>query len=144
MKEKIQKLQAIRPYFTTHALGLMVLGLILLSVSWSSVKAIQKNHELQQQADQLAQQNDVQALENETQALRNKFYTTDEYLELNARRQFGKAAAGEKLVMIDKEVAKSYLTEGATQQTATDSTEPTGWHKNLTAWLNFFFNRTQN
>src|SRR4051812_38370417 len=92
----------------TRVVGLIAFGVITLLVSWSMVQIIETNYALQQQIARLEQENNVQQLENNNQRLRNQYFNTDEYLELQARRQFGKAAPGEKLVLVSKQAALAH------------------------------------
>jgi cell division protein FtsB len=143
VKEKIKKLSALRTQITPHNAGMVVLGIILLSVSWSSAKAIQRNHDLQKQVSQLEQEIAVQALENETQKLRNEFYKTDEFLELAARRQFGRAAPGETVLVVPREVAARYIQPPTTTlQAEQQADNRPQWQQNFSAWLDFLLGRS--
>lgn len=123
-------------------LGLVVFGVLVLLASWSGVKVIEANFELQKQAAQLDQQNQVQQLSNENLKLRNEYYNTDTYLELVARKQFGKGAPGEKLLLVPKSVALSYaqqLPDVAVEQAEAQNTNKPKYRQNLDAWMRFFF-----
>ncbi len=126
-------------------LGQVVFVIIVVLVSWSTSKAIQTNYELQKQVVALEQKTDVQKLKNENQKIKNQYLGTDEYLELAARRQLGKGAPGEKLVIIPKDtalkytVASSIKSDDQVQQQAEDS-KPF-YQRNLEAWGRFFLRR---
>src|SRR5687767_9336594 len=105
-------------------LGLVFLGIIVLLVSWSGVKVIQTNYQLQKQIAQLEQQVAVAELENQNLRLKNQYYNTDQFLELAARRQFGKAAPGETLVVVPKETALKYVAAIPTKDDNHNATEP--------------------
>ncbi len=126
-----------------RVMGLLVFGVILLLVSWSGLQAIETNYKLQQQIARLEQQSQVTQLENNNLKLSNEYYNTEQYLELEARRQFGKAAPGEKLILVPKSVALTHtvdtpeLTESAEK---TPSLKPV-YQRNFEAWMNFFFHR---
>lgn len=127
----------------TRVLGLLAFGVVALLVSWSGVKSIQTNYELQKQISKLQQENDVRSLENQNQKLKNEYYKTDEFLELAARRQFGKAAPGETVLVVPKSVALSYapeLPKTAAKKNKTVSAVPT-YQKNLQDWVNFYLHR---
>ncbi len=148
MLEKIKKLSKdprISQLRDVRVVGLLVFVVIVLLVSWSSISVIQTNYDLQKQIAQLEEQNQVRQLENDNQKLRNQYYGTDQYLELQVRRQFGKAAPGETLVIIPKDVALSKVKPLA--QDAKDQTQqpnkPT-YQKNFEAWMDFFLHRTGN
>lgn len=134
----------VRAMNDTRALGLVAFGVVAVLVSWSGMKAIQTNYGLQQQIAKLQQQNQVAELENNNQKLRNEYYKTDEFLELSARRQFGKAAPGEKVYLVPKKVALANAPELSQDKKAAkleaDTHKPT-YQKNFEAWMNFFLHR---
>lgn len=127
----------------TRALGLIAFGIIALLVSWSGVKSIQTNYELQKQISEASQQNDVAKLENTNLKLRNEYYKTDQFLELAARRQFGKAAPGETLYIVPKSVALANTIDVPTEKTP--KTKKVGqkpfYQENFEAWVDFFLHR---
>ena len=127
----------------TKNLGLIAFGVIALLVSWSGVNSIQANYELQKQISELSQQNTVAELENTNLKLRNEYLKTDQYLELAARRQFGKAAPGETVVNVPKKVALANTVEPknlAVKVATTEESKPF-YLKNLQAWVDFFLHR---
>ena len=127
----------------TKNLGLIAFGVIALLVSWSGVNSIQANYELQKQISELSQQNTVAGLENTNLKLRNEYLKTDQYLELAARRQFGKAAPGETVVNVPKKVALANTVEPknvAVKVATTEESKPF-YLKNLQAWVDFFLHR---
>jgi len=135
----IQQLRDVR------ALGLIAFGIIALMVTWSGIKALQTNYELQKQISALQQQNDVQQLENNNLKLKNQYLTTDQFLELAARRQFGKAAPGEKVLLVPKAVAlKHTVAVPEPQQGGDDSiiSKP-AYQRNFEAWIDFFLHRPE-
>jgi cell division protein FtsB len=127
----------------TKNLGLIAFGVIALLVSWSGVNSIQANYGLQKQISELSQQNTVAELENTNLKLRNEYLKTDQYLELAARRQFGKAAPGETVVNVPKKVALANTVEPknvAVKVATTEESKPF-YLKNLQAWVDFFLHR---
>lgn len=127
----------------TRVLGLIAFGIIALLVTWSGIKSIQTNYGLQKQIAALTQQTEVKKLENTNLKLRNEYYKTDEFLELAARRQFGKAAPGEKVYIVPKSVALANTVappKAADTKTETKINKPK-YQRNLEAWFNFFFHR---
>jgi cell division protein FtsB len=148
MLDKIKKIQN-NPFWhnlrDVRFLGFIVFGLLVLLASWSGVKVIETNYELQKQAAQIDQQNVLQQLINTNLDLENEYYKTDTYLELTARKQFGKGAAGETLLLVPKSVALAHakpLPEekiGIEKKNKEDN-RPT-YQKNFNAWMDFFFRR---
>ena len=150
MQEKIEKIlkhPRTKELSDTRVLGLMAFGIIALLVTWSGVKSIQTNYDLQKQISKLTQENSVQKLANENVKLRTEYLKTDEYLELSARRQFGKAAPGETLYIIPKKVSLARtipVAEPKDPKKVAEDNKPT-YQKNLEAWKNFFFgDKTKN
>lgn len=140
-----QKHPTVQALQDSRALGLVAFGVVALLVSWSGIKSIQTNYELQKEISQLDQQNQVMKLENENKKLENQYYQTDEFLELAARRQYGKAAPGETVYLVPKKVALAHTVDlqpvKAASDKQTEVNQPT-YQKNFQAWVNFFLHRT--
>ncbi len=129
-----------------RVIGQVAFGILVLLVSWSCVKAIQTNADLQNQISKLQQENEVSKLQNENQKLKNTYLQTDQFLEIEARRQLGKAAPGEKALIVPTSVALAHSIDwqpaSAKTKPKTETQQP-GYEQNLEAWRNFFF-RTDN
>jgi cell division protein FtsB len=146
MIQKIKNLlkhSSIKQLQDVRVLGLVVFGVLAFLVSWSTISAIQTNYEFQKQIATLQQENDVRKLENTNQELTNKYYESNEFLELAARRQFGKAAPGEKMLIVPKNVALAYTVDDsqAKAQAAEPSAQNSAVQRNFQAWMNFFMHR---
>ncbi len=127
-----------------RVLGLLAFAVLALLVSWNTITAIQTNYELQKHIAELQQENDIKKLENMNQELSNEYYKSDQFLELAARRQFGRAAPGETLVLVPKNVALGYTTEAPPGQTAETEETPaqtSRYQRNFQAWMDFFMHR---
>lgn len=124
-----------------RVIGVIGFGVIALLVTWNSIGVIQQNFTLQQDIAELENEITIQELENANLALRNEYYTTDQYLELQARRQFGLAAPGETVVTVPERVALEHsipVPEEEPAEQSTDSDKP--WYQqNLEAWGDFLF-----
>ena len=123
--------------------GQVLFVIIVLLISWSGVKAIESNYQLQRQISALRQQTAIQNLKNENLKLQNQYYNTNQYLELSARQNFGLAAPGETELIVPKDVALGYA---APTQTSRPSTPPptskqSKFERNYQAWLDFFMHR---
>lgn len=121
--------------------GQVLFVVIVLLVSWSGVKAIDANYELQQQISQLQQQNQVQQLKNNNLQLQNTYYNSDQYLELSARQNFGLGKPGETELLVPKSVALSYTVATPQAPTPKPNAEPPTYQRNVQAWVNFFLHR---
>lgn len=120
-------------------IGLYIFAVLVIATTWSGMRTLQSNFELQKKIARLQQENSVLKLENDTKELSNKYLETDEYLELSARRQFGKAAPGEKLLIVPKDVALKYVTNTTATTAATKSSvvEKAWYQQNLDDWRDF-------
>lgn len=128
----------------TRLWAFVVFAVVVVVASWSGVRVIETNYELQKKIARLQQQNQITQLQNENQKLKNQYLETDTYLELAAREQFGKAAPGEKLILVPESVALSNAREIPSQAPAGNDraikaeTAPS-YIKNLKAWRDFVF-----
>ncbi len=123
--------------------GLIIFGIIAVLVTWSGVGAIETNYNLQKQITQLQQQEQLSSLENNNLQLQNQYYNTNEYLELQARQLLGKAAPGEKLVLVPQGIALAQNVSIPSDTTLTNTPAPVkpAYQSNFEAWINFFFHR---
>ena len=148
MLEKIKSYQH-HPYFhqlrDVRVIGLIIFGIISLLVTWNTLGAIQTNFELQKQIARLDEQNKVHELENTNLKLKNEYLNTDHYLELTARKHFGKGAPGEKVLLVPKQVALSKTVDIKPEDE--DRTDPANrpakpiYQRNFETWMDFFFQR---
>lgn len=148
MLDKIKKLQK-HPYAKelkdVRVLGLIVFCVIVLLVSWSGVRVIETNYELQQQIARMEEETKLLELENANKKLENEYYHTDQYLELQARKQFGKAAPGETVLTVPESVALANTVDLQTEEKKAGQTKKTDkpfYQKNFEAWMSFFFRRS--
>jgi cell division protein FtsB len=123
--------------------GLIVFLIIVLLISWSGVKALQTNYNLQKQISLLKQQNDVDQLQNINQQLQNQYYGTNQYLNITAREEFGLGQPGETELIVPKAVAMAHLSPLTTTSTTSPSanTNKPSYQKNFQAWIDFILHR---
>ncbi len=121
--------------------GQVVFVVIVLLISWSGIKTIQTNYELQKQISGLKQQTDVQKLQNNNLALQNDYFKSNQYLELSARQNFGLAAPGEKEIIVPQSVALSYTVNPPASKTPSASDQLPAYQKNFQSWVDFFLHR---
>ncbi len=126
--------------YDPRVLLLFLVSFIALSVFWSGAKIVQQNYELTLKAQQIENENQILELENRNKELQNQYLATDEFAELTARRVFGRAAPGEKVYIVPKEVALAALTT-SNEEVLEDDTpiQKPQYQKNLDAWLNIYF-----
>jgi cell division protein FtsB len=141
-KDIINKLKT---FNDTRVFGLLAFGVVALLVTWSGIKVVQTNYELEKKISVAKQRNTVEQLENENLKLKNKYYESSQYLELSARRQFGKAAPGEKLYTVPENVALSKTIDAAPQvagASITNVIKKSKLHQNFSDWMNFLFKKS--
>jgi cell division protein FtsB len=125
-------------------IGLYIFGIVVLAITWSGVKTVQANYELQKKISGLNQQNSVLKLENENTDLQNKYLQTDEYLDLSARQNLGLAAPGEKVLIVPKSVAMKYVSSSSSNNGAgatASADNRSRYVKNIEAWRDFLLGR---
>jgi len=134
---KINRLRDVR------VIGLYAFVLAALLVSWNGVGVIQSNYKLQKQISELEQQKELQKLENDTLRLKNEYYNTDQYMELVVRKQFGKGAPGEKLLLVPEEIALKYAGDLSKDEVTLQKpkVKKPFYQQNFEAWMEFFFRR---
>ena len=122
--------------------GLVIFLIIVLLISWSGVKALQTNYNLQKQISLLKQQNDVDQLQNINQQLQNEYYGTNQYLNVTARQEFGLGEPGETELIVPKAVALSNLAPTTVATTAsTTNPHQTSYQKNFQSWVDFILHK---
>lgn len=120
--------------------GQIIFIVIILLITWSGIRAIQSNYNLQQQVTELKQQNQVAELQNETIALQDEYYKSNQYLDLSARQNFGLAAPGEQELIVPQSVALSY-TENVPYLSSPSTNSNKGKQLNYEVWIDFFLHR---
>ncbi|HUD05749.1 MAG TPA: septum formation initiator family protein [Candidatus Saccharimonadales bacterium] len=147
MIDKIKKYYRSMPWESLRdmrTIGMLVFVVIVVLITWSGVKTVQTNYNLQKQVATLQEQNQVQKLENDNLQLENDYYNTNQYLDLSARQEFGLGAPGEKELLVPQSVALANL--AAIPASQTTSTKPnihqSVYERNFEAWMDFFLRRS--
>lgn len=126
-------------------IALYIFAIIVLAISWSGVKTVQNNYQLQKKISTLQQQNNVLQLQNDNADLNNKYLQTNEYLDLAARQNLGLAAPGEKVLIVPASEAAKYADPSLVTKTSTMAAGSTDhrskYTKNLEAWRDFLLGR---
>lgn len=125
-----------------RVVGQLLFLAVVLMISWSGVRVIETNYQLQRQIAQLSQENDLQELENQNARLENAYYDTAQYLELAARERFGLAAPGEVVYNVPRSVALKYTLDPPSKPVEPTAAErPPVYQQNFQAWLDFLLHR---
>lgn len=127
-------------------IGLYIFAIIVLAITWSGIKTVQSNYELQKKISTLGQENVVLALQNANASLKNDYLQTNQYLELAARQDFGLATPGEKVLLVPKTVAMKYIDESVVPVAKSGSgiiasDNRSKFVKNLEDWRDFLLGR---
>jgi cell division protein FtsB len=138
-QEKIQ--DHLKRLNDVRVMGQAVFVVIVLMISWSGVKTIQANYNLQKQIASLKQQNDVQQLQNDNLALQDQYYKSDQYLELSARQNFGLGKPGEKEIIVPAKVALAYTIDLPDSQANQATSSQSAYQRNIQSWIDFFLHR---
>ncbi len=146
MQTKIQYVQAIISDFIYRLRDLRFAGqvlfvIIVLLISWSGVKAIRLNYDLQKQIATAKQENTIQSLENNNLRLQNEYYNSKQYLDLQARLNFGLADPGEKEILVPKNVAMFYAPKITLTNSEPSQISVPAYQQNVQSWVNFFLHR---
>ncbi len=145
MIKKIRKIISSQDIFNSKNMSLVLFLIISLSVTWSTAKIIQKNYSLQQQINQLNQEVALLEQTNQNQKIKNKYFETDAYLEIAARKYFQKSLPGERLYIVPKEVALSKIKPIPADQAKKASLSDKSFIiKNWQSWINFVLGKQNN
>lgn len=142
--KNIYKSPHVQQFRDMRTLGLAAFGVVAILVTWSGVKVVQTNYGLQKQISSLQQQNEVKKLENNNLFLRNKYLETDQFLELAARRQFGKAVPGETELLVPKNIALAHTVDPPKANktiTSMQTVKRPTYQRHFQAWIDFFLHR---
>ncbi len=133
----------VRVFQDVRALGVVMFLIVALLISWSGIKVIETNYGLQKEIARMQQENEIRQLENRNLELENQYFETDEYLELEARKNFGLAAPGETVYVVPKQVAMKNIVSSDTvapSGTPREVEKPT-WQQNIDAWFEFLLHK---
>ena len=122
--------------------GQVLFVVIVLLISWSGVKTIQVNYDLQKQIATAKQENNIQQLENATLKLENRYYQSNQYLDLQARQDYGLAASGEQEILVPKSVAMYYAPKFTLPPSIPAKTYQPVYQKDIQDWVNYFLHRS--
>jgi cell division protein FtsB len=123
-------------------LSLVVLAVIGLAVLWNGTRVVQQNYTLLRKISILEDENTILELENRNKQIQVEYYKTPEFAELQARKNNGKAAPGERVFIVTNEAGLASLKTPENIETTkpeSDETMKPLFQRNFEAWMNFFF-----
>lgn len=83
--------------------GFIIFVIVALSLSWSTIKVIQKNYNLAQEINELSAEVENLKLENENLKLGIAYFNTEGFLSREAKKRFNKVSPGEKVIVLPKD-----------------------------------------
>lgn len=87
-------------YLTLNNVVLVIAFVIGANWAWGSIEMMQRNYTLQRTLDLKQRQHTLAELENATLEFEQRYYQSDEYKELAARKYLGLADRGEKVLIM--------------------------------------------
>ncbi|MDX1765387.1 MAG: septum formation initiator family protein [Candidatus Saccharimonadales bacterium] len=133
------KKRSLEDVFNLNNLLYLVALVIALSLSWNTVKVIERNYSLEQEVDALEEEIAILSLENENLKYNIAYYETDDYLEVVAKEKFNKRAAGERVAVFEKDDFQPTKTALNADIPEEPDQEP-DYKENFSAWWDFLFN----
>lgn len=130
-------------YVTMNNVVLAIAAVIAVSWAWASVQAVQRNYVLQREVDDKRRQEKLVELQTENLQFEQRYYKSQEYLTLEAKRRLGLAEPGEKVIILppNSDMAKAADTTSSPASIMTTNTpEPSAFEQ----WMNFLFNGDHN
>lgn len=117
-------------YLTLDNIVIAIAFFIAASWAWGSIQSMQRNYELQRQINAKKQQVAVETLETTLLEYEARYYNSTEYLDLAVRQRLGRAAPGERQLIVPS-------TNPATtpRQTAEPDNQPPS--SNFQRWMDF-------
>lgn len=120
--------------FNNKTLSFAVFLVLAASLTWNTVKVIQRNFELQQQVNNLTGEVELLKVKNQNKKYQIEYFKSNVFLELAAREKFKKAAAGEKVVNLPKDTT---VESADTADVVIEEDKSSNFDK----WIAFLFHR---
>ncbi len=125
-------------YITINNVVLMIAAIIAVSWVWASVQAVQHNYVLQRQVDDKRRQQKLVELQTQNLQYEQKYYKSQEYLSLEAKRRLGLAEPGEKVIVLPPNSAQAKAVDAVSQSPTivqSNLPEPSPFEQ----WMDFLF-----
>ena len=125
--------------FSVNTLLYLVALLIAVSLSWNTVRVIERNYALEQEVDSLEEEIAILSLENENLKFNIEYFKTDDYLEVAAKEKFNKRAPNERVAVFERDEFQPTNT-ALNFETELESEQEPDYKENFNAWWDFLFN----
>lgn len=117
-----------------HVITMVIVGVVCILV-FMIVRTLEQNYQSESYIRESNLENEIQEIENENLALQQEYFSSNEFLELSARRA-NKALPGEHLVILPE------TDEGEKVNVGVANT-PTDERSNIKQWFEFLFGSHQ-
>lgn len=123
---------------TLNNVVLVIAFVIGANWAWGSIQMMQRNYTLQRTLDIKRREQTLAELQNATLAYEGRYYASDEYKELAARKYLGLGTEGEKVLIMPPNTVND--TDDSLVQEQTIASEPPG---NFKQWMDFLSGRNR-
>ncbi len=133
---------ALRSLKTFGVNNLLTVGAVIITLSliYNTTNSIERNAQLQTEENELNAGIELLEQEIRLNKLLGEYYASDEYLELETRKQLGLVSPGEKVILVDDVFDRSETVEQLPEDEIITDDRPQ-YKQNLEAWYNYFFNK---
>jgi cell division protein FtsL len=119
-----------------------VIAVTVVAVTINTSSVIMQNYTLERDVQIAEQKVSIAQAELDTQKLKNEYFKSDAFLDIATRKQLSKGANGEKLIIVPKSVALSYVPTIASTDKQIPKTNDDN-SSNIHKWLQFLSGNLQ-
>ncbi|MCA9327532.1 hypothetical protein KDA14_03315 [Candidatus Saccharibacteria bacterium] len=131
-------------YLTINNIVLAIAALIAISWAWASVEAVQRNYVLQREVDDKRREQRLIELQTQNLQIEQRYFKSNEYLTLEAKRRLGLAEPGEKVLILPPNSEAVKAADAAGKQVViaapADGPSPPPFEQ----WMEFLFSKKTN
>jgi hypothetical protein len=114
-----------------------VIAITVVAVTINTSSVIMQNYTLERDVRVAEQKVAIAQEELETQKLKNNYFKSDAFLDIATRKQLSKGLPGEKLIIVPKSVALTYVPVSNVKPNATTSKDDATSGSNVHKWMQF-------
>ena len=114
-----------------------VIAVTVVAVTINTSSVIMQNYTLERDVRVAEQKVAIAQQELETQKLKNNYFKSDAFLDIATRKQLSKGLPGEKLIIVPKSVALTYVSSSAVKSDVVISKNEVSTSSNVQKWLQF-------
>ena len=114
-----------------------VIAITVVAVTINTSSVIMQNYTLERDVRVAEQKVTIAQEELETQKLKNNYFKSDAFLDIATRKQLSKGLPGEKLIIVPKSIALTYVPAGGTKADVVASKDKVSSSSNIHKWMQF-------